>query len=320
MDVAVDHSPVETKSRKLRSKVTNGFKTFVIGGGDGRGPWVRRWKDLVNLHVGDLGGADMMTEFQLGLCKRAASLEIQLEQLEAAMSEGQPVDLDLFGRLIGHLRRIAETLGIQRTMRDSNELDLTAYAQSKAYRLASDDPSDIDRAAEEITNAGEHSPADESLVSRVASPPAADLSRQANNPAPPAANSPPPAASPSTHSEPAAAPNSTLDGNYAPPAPAPAAPPAPPAAPIPSPIPTFQRALYSGYRPELRPAPQPASAQPPVRNIAPSWPPEPEAPRRDIHLPSNRPPSEPEPTSSTPPEPPAPSTEIDGLLPSNRPR
>jgi hypothetical protein len=59
MNMAANRSPVETKSRMLRSKVTNGFKTFVSGGGDERAPWVRRWKDLVNLHVADLGGREL---------------------------------------------------------------------------------------------------------------------------------------------------------------------------------------------------------------------------------------------------------------------
>jgi hypothetical protein len=75
----------------IRSKVTNGRRVFAVGG-DGRGAWTRRWKDIVELHVADAGGCDLMTEAMLSLCRRAATLEIQLEQLECRMSEGDDVD------------------------------------------------------------------------------------------------------------------------------------------------------------------------------------------------------------------------------------
>jgi len=35
--------------KAYRSAVTNGARTFVMG--DGRGPWARRFKDLIALHV-----------------------------------------------------------------------------------------------------------------------------------------------------------------------------------------------------------------------------------------------------------------------------
>ncbi|HEV7910732.1 MAG TPA: hypothetical protein VGP28_06535, partial [Methylocella sp.] len=60
--------------------MTNGRRVFAVGG-DGRGAWTRRWKDIVELHVADAGGRDCMTEAMLSLCRRAATLEIQLEQL-----------------------------------------------------------------------------------------------------------------------------------------------------------------------------------------------------------------------------------------------
>ncbi len=130
--------------RRGKAPVTNGNQVFTLGG-DARSPWTRRWKDLVALHVGDLGGREIMTEFQLALCRRAASIETTLESFEASLSEGQAVDLDLYGRLVGHLRRIAETLGLQRVARDADTLDLTTYSQQMrgAYRFA-DDPVNAD--------------------------------------------------------------------------------------------------------------------------------------------------------------------------------
>jgi hypothetical protein len=286
--------------RRGKAPVTNGNQVFTLGG-DGRSPWARRWKDVTAQLVLDLGGREAVSEFQFALCKRAATLTVQLESLEAAMSEGQTVDLDLFGRLVGHLRRVAESLGIQRTPRDSNTLDLASYSQSH-YRLA-----EYAAATKQADAAPVDSPA---IPANSPDPPAVDPYWQANT-LPTLDESPPaPAADPPSRQESAAASNSTPDKNFAP----------PPAPPAPSPIPSFQQRLYSGYSPpELRPAPapQPAPAAS-VRNIAEVWPPPPEPPR-NTNLPSNTPKAEPVASAGTD-APPAPSSEIDGLLPCNRPR
>jgi hypothetical protein len=105
---------------KIQSKVTNGRRVFAVGG-DGRGAWTRRWKDIVELHVADAGGRDQMSEAMLSLCRRAATLEIQLEQLECRMSEGDDTDLETYGRIASHLRRILETLGVERKARPVND-------------------------------------------------------------------------------------------------------------------------------------------------------------------------------------------------------
>jgi hypothetical protein len=113
----------------VRSKVTNGRRVFAVGG-DGRGAWTRRWKDIVELHVADAGGRDLMSEAMLSLCRRAATLEIQLEQLECCMSEGDDVDIEIYGRIASHLRRILETLGVDRKSKDVTP-DLRSYLAGK---------------------------------------------------------------------------------------------------------------------------------------------------------------------------------------------
>jgi hypothetical protein len=87
-EILSTHSaPATPRLATVKSKVTNGRRVFAVGG-DGRGAWTRRWKDIVELHVSDAGGRDHMTEAMLSLCRRAATLEIQLEQLECCMSQG----------------------------------------------------------------------------------------------------------------------------------------------------------------------------------------------------------------------------------------
>ena len=59
-----------------------------------------------------------MSEAKFALCKRAAGLECELEQMEGRMSLGEEINLDSYGRAASHLRRILETLGLERKARD----------------------------------------------------------------------------------------------------------------------------------------------------------------------------------------------------------
>jgi hypothetical protein len=116
MKSATDRTRVVPMSASSRSAKTNGRRLFVDG--DGRGPWARRWRDLESLYADDLGGESTLSEFQLGLIGTCATLRCELEKLEGRLSVGEAVDLDVFGRLAGHYRRICETLGIERRKRD----------------------------------------------------------------------------------------------------------------------------------------------------------------------------------------------------------
>jgi hypothetical protein len=115
---SIDHRrETEPRPTRQRSAVTNGRRLFVEG--DGNSAWSRRYKDLVSGHVADLGGVDLLSEAQTSLIRRAAAIELELEQMEGRLSRGDAsVDLDLFTRSAGHLRRIFETLGLQRRARD----------------------------------------------------------------------------------------------------------------------------------------------------------------------------------------------------------
>lgn len=107
-----------------RSKITNARQRPRIGSRallmetDGRTAWARRYKDLVALLIDDLGGMAGLSELKLGLIRRAATLMLSCEKIETDIAEGRPVDLDQLGRLVGHVRRCAETLGLDRVVKD----------------------------------------------------------------------------------------------------------------------------------------------------------------------------------------------------------
>jgi hypothetical protein len=109
---AVVNTDVRERKRRPRSAITSGRKLFVEG--DPNSAWSRRYYDLVIGHASDLGGRDILSEAQLSLIRRAAAIECELERLDAALSMGQAVNLDEYGRATSHLRRLFETLGLER--------------------------------------------------------------------------------------------------------------------------------------------------------------------------------------------------------------
>jgi hypothetical protein len=104
------------RTKRPRSAVTSGRKVFVVG--DSNSAWARRFFDLVQGHVSDLGGRSVLSGAQLALIKRAAGLQCELEQMEGRMSLGEEVALDSYGRGASHLRRLLESLGLKRQPRD----------------------------------------------------------------------------------------------------------------------------------------------------------------------------------------------------------
>jgi hypothetical protein len=60
---------------------------------DGRSAPARRFRDLVNAFVADMGGLDCCSEIRLGLLRRLAATTVQAEILEARMVNGETVDI-----------------------------------------------------------------------------------------------------------------------------------------------------------------------------------------------------------------------------------
>jgi hypothetical protein len=112
--------PNASERKRKRSAVSSGRTLFVDG--DPSSPWARRFADVVAAHASDLGGRDALSEGEWSLIRRVATIECELEQMEAALSRGEPADLDLFARVSGNLRRLLETLhasALQRRPKDS---------------------------------------------------------------------------------------------------------------------------------------------------------------------------------------------------------
>ena len=76
---------------RARSAVTN--HKDLLPGLDGRSATARRFRDLVNAYVADMGGLDHCSEIRLGLVRRLAATTVQAEMLEARMVNGEAIDI-----------------------------------------------------------------------------------------------------------------------------------------------------------------------------------------------------------------------------------
>jgi hypothetical protein len=138
------HNTVEQFSRHNRSRVTNArFRGKVTArslfvDGDGRSPWARRYRDLVGLICEDAGGVSLLTELRLALIRRAAALVVECERMENALADGEEIDVDLLARLSSHVRRIAESIGLDRVKRDTVPTLDQLVAQHKAVARAAE--------------------------------------------------------------------------------------------------------------------------------------------------------------------------------------
>src|SRR5262249_8872182 len=114
---------------RSRSRVSNGKALFVEA--DGRGPWGRRFRDVLAEIVSDLGGADRLSEGQRQLARRAATISIACVKLEGEAAAGAVIDLELYGRLTDRLGRAFQRLGLERRAREILPDPLT-YAREQS--------------------------------------------------------------------------------------------------------------------------------------------------------------------------------------------
>ena len=124
---------IDGQKSKARSAVTNG--SAVLPGVDGRSTWVRRLRDLMALHIADLGGDGAISEAERSIVRRAATLTVELERLElgfATDGESSAAQLDLYQRTANSLRRLLESVGLKRRARDITPPNVDQYLSHQA--------------------------------------------------------------------------------------------------------------------------------------------------------------------------------------------
>jgi hypothetical protein len=101
--------------RKGKSRVSNGKSLFVEF--DGRGPWTRRWRDILNQILCDLQPvhADGLTEALRQDARRATTMIIECEKMEGRAAAGEDINVDQYGQLTDRLGRIYRRLGLKQS-------------------------------------------------------------------------------------------------------------------------------------------------------------------------------------------------------------
>jgi hypothetical protein len=113
-----------------RSAVTNGKKLLPIN--DLRGATFRRYRDVYQAVCVDLGGVDMLSEGEKQLARRVATLSAKAELLESQwVTDESKFDVASYCTLVNCLRRVLETIGLKRQMRDITPPSLSAYLASR---------------------------------------------------------------------------------------------------------------------------------------------------------------------------------------------
>ncbi len=137
------------RPKSQRSRVTNGA-LFACTVRDGRSGWSRRLGDLLELHIGDLGGQDIVSNAERSIIRRIATITVELEWIEQAFKSSRKgpttEQLDLYLRGSNNLRRLLEAIGLERRSRDVTPL-LQDYL---TQRSATEDQAEIE--IEEVDN------------------------------------------------------------------------------------------------------------------------------------------------------------------------
>jgi hypothetical protein len=132
MRMSAASTETDSQISKGRSRMSNG--SAVLPGVDGRSTWARRLRDLISLHLSDLGGDGAVSEAEKSIVRRVATLTVELERMESVFAlagEALPEQIGLYQRTANSLRRLLESVGLERRAKNVTPT-LAQYLESKA--------------------------------------------------------------------------------------------------------------------------------------------------------------------------------------------
>jgi hypothetical protein len=115
-------------------------------------PKARRFRDLVNIFVEQLGGLERVSEIRLGMIRQLAVITVKSEEIAARMVMDQEVDVPTMCMLASTILRLSSRLGLERIeppkpgMHDAGGL-LDVLRRERADTSPSDEYHDGDDAA-----------------------------------------------------------------------------------------------------------------------------------------------------------------------------
>jgi hypothetical protein len=130
---------------KARSRITN--HGHLLPDIDGRTMWARRLRDLTAMLVADQGGDDVISAARMAIVRRAAIIQIELELRELRFADEEPsyLQLEQYSRISGNLRRMLESLGLERRAKDVTPPSVDAYLEHvKQQQVAAEELAEAD--------------------------------------------------------------------------------------------------------------------------------------------------------------------------------
>jgi hypothetical protein len=114
MQSSADSPEVTKRKAHGRSRVGNG--SAVLPGVDGRSAVVRRYREILNQLISDMGGDP--SEAQSLIARRAATIAVWCEETESTLANGGAIDISEFTTATNALRRLLSDIGLDRRARD----------------------------------------------------------------------------------------------------------------------------------------------------------------------------------------------------------
>jgi hypothetical protein len=99
---------------------------------DSRSQWARRFRDLLALHLADMAGTESIAESQI--LRRACLLITALEKMEekiALRGYAEIAELEVYQRCSNTMKRLLESVGLQRRSRDVSPPTLAEYVRNR---------------------------------------------------------------------------------------------------------------------------------------------------------------------------------------------
>jgi hypothetical protein len=93
--------------------------------------WARRLRDLTAMLIADQGGDDVISAAKMAIVRRAAIIQVELELRELRFADEEPsyLQLEQYSRISGNLRRMLESLGLERRAKDVTPPSVDAYLE-----------------------------------------------------------------------------------------------------------------------------------------------------------------------------------------------
>lgn len=112
--------PLSRRAR-VKARVTN--HVDLLPNIDGNSPGARRFRDLVNGYISDLGGIELCSQTQIGLLRQLAAINVIADGVAARAVNGGEVNISEMCTLASTVMRLSMRLGFARVSKPVPSLE-----------------------------------------------------------------------------------------------------------------------------------------------------------------------------------------------------